>query len=575
MHVENAEVARLFREMADLLEIRGANPFRVRAYRTAARTVDELAEPVAALARREHDGLEDLPGIGADLAGKIREITATGRLGALEELAHEVPRGVVEFTRLRGIGPKRAVLLSEALGVRSLAGLTRALERGEVAHVPGFGPRSIENLRKELGLLRTAERRMARPTAAQYGESLCGWLRALRGVDRVEIAGSYRRLRDTVGDLDVLVTASAGTDVVRRFVTFPEVREVLERGPTRASVRLACGLQVDLRVVPAESFGAGLYYFTGSKAHNIAVRRMAQARGLKLNEYGVFRGKRRIAGRTEEEVAASVGLPLIPPELREDRGEIDAARRGTLPKLVTLDDLRGDLQCHTTASDGRASLAAMVRAAAELGHEYIAVTDHSPALRMVRGLDREGLRRQRRAIERLNATGRPPHVLAGVEVDILGDGTLDLDDATLAGLDVVVAAIHSRFDLPEREQTRRLVRAIRNRSVHVIAHPTARLLDERPPIRLDLEQVYRAAAEHGVLLEVNAQPSRLDLDDVAVRGAIAAGVQLVISTDAHAPAELRFLRWGVDQARRGWATRADVANALPLRRLLARLRARA
>ena len=573
--VENAEVARLFREMADLLEIQDANPFRVRAYRTAARTIDELTEPVAGLAADEGDGLQELPGIGEDLAGKIREIVRTGKLGALEELQGQVPGGIVEFTRLRGIGPKRAVQLAESLGVHSLDELARVLERGDVGEVPGFGPKSIENLKKELAARRTTEVRMPRPIAAQYGESLRQWLVEREGVEQVEIAGSYRRLRDTVGDLDFLVTAKRGTKVIERFTAFHEVAEVLEQGTTLASVRLACGLQVDLRVLPTASYGAGLYYFTGSKAHNIAVRRMAQRRGLKINEYGVFKGDERIAGRTEAEVAKSVGLPVIPPELREDRGEIDAALHGRLPELVTLADLRGDLQFHTTASDGRADLATMARAAEELGHEYIAVTDHSPALRMVKGVDRAGLRRQRKAIDALNAKLKRLTVLASVEVDILEDGTLDLDDATLAELDVVVAAIHSKLDLPERDQTRRLVRAIRNRHVHIIGHPTARLINERPPIRLDLEQVYRAAAEHGVLLEVNAQPSRLDLDDVAVRGAIGAGVQLVISTDAHAPAELRFQRWGVDQARRGWATKRDVVNTLPLEQFVARIGARA
>ena len=569
--VENAEVSRLFQEMADLLEIQGANPFRVRAYRTAARTIDEQAGPVAALARARDDGLEDLPGIGEDLAGKIREIVRTGTLRDLVALRRRVPRGLVEFTRLRGVGPKRAVALAEALGISTLAGLKRALDRGQVRTVPGFGARTEARLRQELATRQATPARVPRPVAAQYGESLRGYLAELAGVQRVEIAGSFRRCKDTVGDLDLLVTARRGTAVTRRFTRFPEVAEVLAEGETSASVRLASGLQVDLRVLPAASFGAGLYYFTGSRAHNIAVRRLAQRRGLKINEYGVFRGSRRIAGRTEAEVAATVGLPLIPPELREDRGEIAAARAGRLPRLVTASELRGDLQCHTTGSDGRDDLATMLRAAERLGREYVAITDHSPALRVTGGLDRAGLTRQRAAIDRLNARGGPTRLLAGIEVEILADGSLDLDDRTLAGLDLVVGAIHTRLELPAREQTRRLVRAIRHPRMQVIAHPTGRLIGERPPMHLDLEAVFRAAADCGVLLEVNAQPSRLDLDDQAVMAALAAGVGLVISSDAHSAQELRLLPWGVDQARRGWATAADIATTLPLDRFLARI----
>jgi DNA polymerase (family 10) len=359
--------------------------------------------------------------------------------------------------------------------------------------------------------------------------------------------------------------------VVDGFTAYPEVEEVLSRGPTRASVRLRSGLQVDLRVLDAESYGAGLVYFTGSKAHNIALRRLGQLAGLKINEYGVFRGTRRVAGLTEQEVYAAVGLPGIPPELREDRGELDAARAGTLPDLVTPGDIRGDLQMHTTDSDGRDTLAAMVEAAQALGYEYIAISDHSPALRVVTGLDRAGFRRQMKRIEALNGTLRGLTVLSGAEVDILPDGSLDLDDETLAELQVVVASIHSGFELPERRQTERLLKAITHPAVDIIGHPTGRIIGRRKPIALDLERVARAAADHGVMLEINAQPERLDLDDVAARAAHEAGARLVISTDAHAVAELRFRRWGVAQARRAWATKVHVANTRPLRELAALL----
>jgi DNA polymerase (family 10) len=566
MAVENAEVARLLREVADLLELEGANPFRVRAYQAAARTVEELARPVVELLEQRQQ-LTDLPGIGKDLAGKIEEIARTGRLAAHRELARKVPKGLTDIMRLRGLGPKRARALYDALKVRSLAQLERSARAGRIRALPGFGARTEANILHELEGRGTVERRFLRPVAAQYGEALLAYLRAVPGVKRAEIAGSYRRCKETVGDLDILVTCGPGTPAVKRFTEYPEVAEVLARGPTKASVRLRSALQVDLRVLDEASYGAGLYYFTGSKAHNIAVRRLGQQRGLKINEYGVFRGRKRIGGRDEAEVAAAVGLPLIPPELREDRGEIEAAEAGKLPRLVQLADVRGDLQLHTTDSDGRDSLQAMAAGAAELGYAYIAVTDHTPAVRVAGGLDRAGFRRQMKRVDRLNASLRGLTVLKGAEVDILADGSLDLDDATLAALDFVVVSVHSKFDLPEREQTRRVVRALRHPSVDLLGHPTARLIGRRNAIRLDLDEVCRAAADAGVILEVNGQPERLDLDEIACRTVVERGIPIAISTDAHAVAELGFMRWGVDQARRGWASKADVVNTLPLTQL--------
>jgi DNA polymerase (family 10) len=371
-----------------------------------------------------------------------------------------------------------------------------------------------------------------------------------------------------VGDLDLLVESSLGVEVSERFVKYPEVRAVLAKGPTRASVRLASGLQVDLRVLPAESYGAGLYYFTGSKAHNIAVRKMGQQRGLKINEYGVFKGKRSIGGRREQDVFDAVGLPWIPPELRENRGEIEAAGRRKLPKLVEYGDMRGDLQMHSTDSDGRDSLDAMAEAAQELGYEYIAITDHTPMLRIVNGLDRARFLRQRKRIDRLNARLRKLTVLAGAEVDIRADGSLDLDDETLESLDIVLVSLHSKFDLPKAGQTERVLRAIQHPAVDIFAHPTGRLIGQRRGAAFDLERVAGAAADHGVMLEVNAQPTRLDLDDISCRAAIALGVTITISTDAHSRDELRNMRWGVDQARRGWAAKGDVANTRPLKGLV-------
>ncbi len=571
--MENAEIARLFREMAELLEVEGANTFRIRAYRNAARVIEEHTEPIAELLAHDGGKLQELPGIGADLAAKIEEIVRTGSLRALKQARREAPKGAVELMRVPGIGPSRARLLAEELGIRSVAGLEKAAKAGKIRKLSGFGAASEQKILAELAARAGGERRVARATAAQYGEAMLAYLRAFNGVKRAEIAGSFRRGRETVGDLDILVECRDGQAVSDHFVAYPEVREVLAHGPTKASVVLRSGLQIDLRVLDAKSYGAGLYYFTGSKAHNIAVRRLGQQRGLKINEYGIFRGKQQLGGRDEVDVFKAVGLPFIPPELREDRGEIEAARRKALPTLVALDDIRGDLQMHSTDSDGRVSLEEMAETAEAMGYEYIAITDHGPMLRMVQGLDDAGFRRQRKKIDKLNARLRTLTVLAGAEVDIHPDGKLDLKDDTLAALDIVLVALHAKFDLEPAKQTERVLKALSHPNVDVFAHPTGRLINGRRGAQFDLDRVVGAAVDHGVLLEVNAQPERLDLDDVSVRAAIGAGARIIIDTDAHSPAELRFMRWGVDQARRGWAEKVDVANTRPLSRFLKLLHA--
>jgi DNA polymerase (family 10) len=569
--VENVEVARVLREMADVLELQGANPFRIRAYRNAARTVEELPAPLTGNTRRDVAGLVELPGIGEDLAGKIAEIARTGSLRALRKESRDVPSGAIDLMRLPGIGPKRARLLAERLGVRSLDGLARAVRTGALRRVKGFGGRTEARLREALAAHLADANRTLRAHAAPYAEAIAASLRALPGVERIEVAGSYRRARETVGDLDLVASAGPRVKLTERFVALDGVASVLGRGPTKASVLLRSGLQVDLRVVPEASYGAALVYLTGSKAHNIALRGLARERGLKINEYGVYRGTRRLAGRTEQDVYESVGLPWIPPELREQRGELEAARQGALPPLIENDDIRGDLQSHTTSSDGRGTLEAMAEAAQSLGYEYLAITDHTTRIKIVGGLDRAGFRRQMRRIDALNARLHSLTVLKGAEVDINPDGTLDLDDATLAELDVVVVSLHSAFNLPPQEQTRRVLRALSHPSVDIFGHPTGRLLSRRRGARFDFGEVCRLAVERGVMLEVNAQPERLDIDDVACRSAIAAGVRLVVSTDAHSAAELHLMRWGVDQARRGWVEKRHVANTLPLSRLQALL----
>lgn len=562
----------MLREVADLLELNGENAFRVRAYRNAARTIEELPHAAQDAGTDGRPALTELPGIGEDLAEKILVISRTGTLPLLRELRRAAPPGAADLMHVRGIGPKRARALCEQLGVRTVAGLERAARHHQIRTLTGFGARTEDAILRALGAHRVGDRldehRMLRATAVQYAEELARYLRATRGVERVELAGSLRRCRDTVGDVDVLVASDDPATVVERFASYPGTAEVLERGDTLASVRLESGLQMDLRVVAPRCFGAALHYFTGSKAHNIAIRRLGQERGLKINEYGVHRGRRRISGRDERDVFAAVGLPWIPPELREARGELEAAAQGKLPHLVALDDIRGDLQVHTTDSDGRDSLGAMADAAEALGYQYIAVTDHTPAVRVAGGLDAAGFRRQWKRIERLNARLEKLTVLRGVEVDIHPDGSLDLDDKTLDGFDIVIAAIHSGFELARAVQTKRLQRAITHRAVRVIAHPTGRTIGRRQPIELDLDAVCRAAADHAVALEINSQPERLDLDDIVARRAIELGVRIAIDTDAHSSAELRFMRWGVDQARRGWVAREHVINARPLSQLL-------
>jgi len=570
MTVQNAEIADRFEHLADLLELEGANPFRVRAYRNAARFIRGHSRSLAELLDEGAD-LADLPGIGKDLAGKIATLIRTGRLPLLEQLSARVPAPLVAMTRIEGLGPKRAQALHRALKIRSLEDLARAARSGRIRELPGFGVRTEQLIAARAARAATAEHRLRLADAEQVARPLVEYLRGLDGVQRVEVAGSFRRRRETVGDLDVLVSAARGAKVMDRIVRYEDVAEVPAQGPTRATLRLRNGLQVDIRVVQAVAFGAALHYFTGSKAHNIAVRRLAMARGLKLNEYGLFRNEKRVGGRTEDEVFAAVGLPGIPPELREDRGEIDAARRGKLPKLVELDDIRGDLHGPSRATDGRDTIEAMARAAAARGYEYLSINDHSKHVTVAHGLDRRRLLEQLRTIDRINAKLGGIVVLKSVEVDILEDGRLDLPDSVLKELDFTVCAIHYGFGYRRARQTTRILRAMDNPHFSILAHPTGRLINAREPCEFDLERVLEAAHERGRVMELNAQPDRLDLDDRACRLAKDIGVKVAIATDAHRVADLDLMRFGLDQARRGWLEPSDVVNTRPLaelRRLL-------
>jgi len=571
MTVRNRDVAALFSRYAELLEVQDANPFRVRAYRNAAQTLEGLGADVSRMVADGRD-LTELPGIGKDLAAKVREVVETGRLGALDDLDRSLPEHLADLTALPGLGPKRIRALYQALKVGSIDDLERAARERRIRTIEGFGAKTEQKILHAIEQHRDTGRRTLLIDAEHAAAPLLDHLKHSTGVERAVVAGSYRRRRETVGDLDVLVTARTNSDVVERFVAYDDVGEVVSHGTTRSTVILRGGLQVDLRVVPATSYGAALHYFTGSKAHNIAVRRLAQERGLKVNEYGVFRDDRQVAGRTEKSVYATVDLPYIEPELREDRGEIDAAREHRLPKLVRLRDIRGDLHCHSNATDGRHSAEEMALAARERGYDYVAITDHTKNVSVADGMDAERFAAHLDALEELNDRLEGIRVLKSAEVDILGDGTLDLPDRILDRLDLAVCAVHSRFDLPRRKQTERIIRAMDNRHCSVVAHPSGRLLGRRPPYDVDMERLIRAAGERGCALEVNAQPRRLGLTDAHVRQARDEGVGIVVSTDAHAVAQLDYMRFGVDQARRGWLEKANVLNTLSTNALLRALR---
>jgi len=564
----NADLAAAFERTAELLELQQANPFRIRAYRNAARLVGELRLDLAEQVRQGRP-LPKLPGIGADLAGKIEEFARNGHLALLDRLQRQVPAGVAEMLRLPGLGPKRVRALYDELHVTTLPQLARAARDGRIRALPGFGARTEARILEGIDAHDRTPARFKLVTAAQYAIALLAWLRKAPGVGEVAAAGSLRRARETVGDIDLLAAADDGAAVCRHLLAYPEVAEVRAAGDTRATVVLGAGVQVDLRVVPPASLGAALMYFTGSKAHNIRLRTLAAARHLKLNEYGLFDGRRRIAGATEEEVYRALGLPWIAPELREDRGEIEAAGKGRLPRLVERADLAGDLHAHTQWSDGTAGIEAMALAARAHGLSYLAISDHSRRLAVAHGLDPARLARQCAEVEAVNARLDGIELLTGIEVDVLDDGSLDLPDAVLAPLDVVIAAVHSKFDLSRAAQTQRILAALERPKVRILAHPVGRLIDRREPYDVDLLAVIRKCKARGVALELNAHPQRLDLTDLNCRMARDEGARIVVNSDAHAEHEFDNLDYGIGQARRGWLQKSDVVNTRPLREVRA------
>ncbi len=573
MAISNSEIADLFDELADLLDIEGENPYRVRAYRNAARTIRSQPRSLAEMIEAGED-LTRLPGIGAAIAQKIATIVESGRFPQLEEVLKRTPPTLVQLLRIEGLGPKRVKTLFRLLGIRTLEDLERAARQGKIRQLPGFGPKTEALILKHLDQAAGEEKRFLRFEAEGIANALLDHLKSVPGVDRMVVAGSFRRWKETVGDLDILVTVRGKSPVMERFVRYPGVTEVLSHGTTRSSIRLGNGMDVDLRVVPRESFGAALQYFTGSKAHNIEIRTLAVKQGLKINEYGVFRGEERIAGEREEAVYACLGLPFIVPELREGRGEVEAALEHRLPKLVELKDIRGDLHCHTKESDGIDTLETMAQAARRLGYEYLAITEHSRRVTVAKGLDEKRLRSQMEQIDALNEKLSDITLLKGIEVDILEDGSLDLPDHVLKELDLTVCSVHYKFNLSQRKQTERILRAMDNPYFNILAHPSGRLINKRPPYAVDMEKIMRGARERGCVLEINAQPERLDLNDEHCLMARDIGVKLVISTDAHSAVGLGLMRYGVAQARRGWLESGRILNTLPLDPLLAQLKRR-
>ena len=567
--MENKSIADIFTGIADILDIQGENPFRIRSYRNAARTIADMGERVQALVSAGKN-LEEIPGIGKSIHEKIEEILSTGKCQLLEELRSKIPPGLTELLKLEGLGPKKVKLLYDQLQVDSVDRLEKAAQSGRLRNLDGMGMKTEEKILKSIEQYRAGMGRFKLSVGFTYTEALKKYLEGVPGVKRLDSAGSFRRRQETIGDLDILAICNRGCQIMDRFAEYEDVAEVIAKGETKSSVRLRDGLQVDIRVLAEENYGAALHYFTGSKAHNVAIREKAKALGLKVSEYGVFRAKdeKRLSGAKEEDVFQAVGLPFIPPELREDRGEIQAAEKGQLPRLIELADIRGDLQMHTVATDGKNSIRDMAEKAGEMGYSYIAITDHSKAVRVAGGLGEKEMAKHLKEIEKVNNQFPDVRILKGVEVDILPDGSLDLKDDVLKECEVVLAAVHSRFSMEEGEMTRRIIKALKNPRVKILAHPTGRLILEREPYRVNLKEIIQAAIEEGVVLEINAYPDRLDLRDADARMAKEMGAKLAISTDAHSVPQMEVMKFGVFTARRGWVEAKDVINTLPLGELL-------
>jgi len=568
----NEAFAALFREISLYLEMQGVG-FKPRAYEKVAYTIESLEEPVEAVYRQGgRKALKKIPGVGEAIAAKIEEIITTGKLEYYEELRRETPVDIRALTAIEGLGPRLVKVLYDELGVTNLTELKEMVAEGKVRGLPHLGEKMEQKIRRGIEFLEKGRGRFPLGEILPLITEITERLKKLREVSAAEVAGSIRRRQETVGDADILVASPKPKKVMDFFVSLPEVAHVAGRGLTKAMVKLRNGLNVDLRVVSQESFGAAFHYFTGSKDHNVALRRIARDKGLKLNEYGLFRGNKRIAGRTEEEVYEAIGLPYVPPELRENRGEIEAASAGALPDLVRYGDLRGDLQVHTSWTDGANTIEEMARQARGLGLEYIAITDHTRGLAMTGGCDETKLLRQMAAIDKCSRSLSRFTILKGAEVNINRDGTLDIKDEVLAALDVVGVAVHSHFNMPRKEMTKRIKRAMCDPNADVLFHPTGRLIHKREAYELDMDEIIETAKSTGTVLEVDAYPERLDLKDDHIRKAVSAGVKLAIDSDAHSVNHIRLLEFGVAQARRGWAEKECIINARPVKAMLGQLK---
>ncbi len=569
--MKNQEIARIFNEIADLLEIKGENPFRIRAYRRAAQNIEGLPKSVEDIPKEE---LLKVPGIGQDLAGKIEEYLKTGRMQAHEELKHEIPEGLLALLSVPGLGPKTSKLLYEKLKIKGIDDLERLASEHKLAGLPGIKEKTEENILKGIEMLKRGKERQPLGKVLPIANDILEHLKKKAPVDRIDLAGSLRRWKDTIKDIDILATSDNPKEVMKVFVHLPHVKDVLMHGPTKSTVIIHEDLQVDLRVVEKESYGAAMAYFTGSKEHNIRLREMAMKKGLKINEYGIFREKdnKKIGGEKEEDVYRILGLPYIPPELREDQGEIDAALERRLPRLITLDDIKGDLHVHSKWSDGSHTFDQLIDAAKDYGYSYIAITDHSKGLGIARGLTGERLLEQKKEIDAINKKLKGFMIIHGIEVDIRSDGGLDISDDVLKELDIVVASIHSGFKQPRKQLTYRMVSAMKNPYVSIIAHPTGRLIGERDAYDVDMDEIFAIAKKTGTAIEINAYPLRLDINDTYAKRAKGMGIPIVIATDTHVTNQFDYMRYGISIARRGWLEKDDVLNTLAVDKLLKRLK---
>ena len=567
--MKNSEVVKVFEDIADLLELKGENPFKIRAYQKAARSIDHLSVEVEQLAAE--DRLKEIPGVGEAITKKITELVTTGRLDYYEKLKAEFPEGISTLLDVPSIGPKTAMLLSGELGIKTVDELEAAIVGGKVASLPRMGDKVTENILRHIQALRRKDQRIPIGEALPVVDEISARLKGLVGLKNLTPAGSLRRFRETIGDIDIMGTADNAKEVIQTFVTLPQVREVLASGTTKVSVVVSGGLQVDLRIVEHDSFGSLLQYFTGSKQHNINLRERAHRQGLKLSEYGItdLATEKLEKFATEETFYKRQGLQFIPPEIREGGPEIERAEQGTVPKLVELSDIKGDLHVHSDWSDGHDTIETMALAARDRGYQYLGITDHSGGRGIAHGLNAERLRQQISEIKKVNQKLDGIHIFSGIEVDIRADGSLDIPDELLAELDIVTAAVHSGLNQSEEQMTRRIIGAIENPNVDVLAHPTCRLLPDREPVAVDMEAVLETAAKTNTIVEINAAPNRLDLKDIHTYRARELGVKLVINTDAHSTEHFGFMRFGVGVARRGWCQAQDILNTRPLKEVIA------